>query len=213
MNYFRFFFFLLVCVGCGKEGPKPKIEIYLLNKVVESNECVRFRETSFYTRLDSIHKKWYGDRYIDTISEEFMDGPKFEVEKEDLEIMPFIKDTEILAFNAEMSVITFDSIVRKRLRELHPEISQGKQFAITVDKEPVLTGYFWNLLSSQTCHWYSIYNVDINDLNINGDLTQSYWIGHFNDGHYLIKEQKSKRPPYPKELIEAFRASGRLIEE
>ncbi|MFP5438390.1 MAG: hypothetical protein ACLGH8_11415 [Bacteroidia bacterium] len=202
---------LLLCLGCNKND-KPKVEIYLLNKRIPQTEGVLFKTTSYYKNLDSIYKKWYGERYVDTIKREFIYGGKFTVVKSNLEYKPFIADEEISSFNSQTNIIAFDSSVVSRIRKLKPSMGTGTQFVIAVNKQPIVTGYFWNILSSFTCQSYNIVTVDPFGLDKKKTNLKHYWLGNFTDGYFPPANGKSKRPPYPPKLLEALRQTNRLIE-
>lgn len=165
---------LLVCFSCKKEEPRPKIEIYLLDKKIEPTVGIWLKETEYYENLDSIEKSWYGNRRVDTIAKEIIDGAEFEVTGKDIPAKPFIADNEIKKFDLKKNIITFDYIVVQRLKNLRPHID-NTQFVITLNKKPLITGYFWSTISSQTCNWYSIIVVDPFGLDKASRKTKSYW--------------------------------------
>lgn len=184
----------------------------MLNKRIPQNEGVLFKTTSHYKTLDSTYKKWYGERYVDTIKGEFIYGGKFTATEKDLQRKPFISDEAIISFNPQTNIIAFDSSVVSRIRKLKPIMGRGTQFVITVGKEPMITGYFWNTLSSYTCQSYNILTVDPFNLDKKKTKFKHYWLGNFTDGYFPPADGKSKRPPYPPKLLEALRQTNRLIE-
>jgi hypothetical protein len=76
---------------------------------------------------------------------------EFEVKKKDLPSMPFINDDEIVLFDTSTYRITFLKVAAKRISALKPSLPAGIPFVLTVDREPILTGYFVNELSSFGC--------------------------------------------------------------
>ena len=83
---------------------------------------------------------------------------EFEVNKENLPTMPFINDDELVLFDTSSNKITFAKEAAKRIGTLKPSLPVGIPFILTVDREPVLTGYFVNQLSSFGCAAYVMTN-------------------------------------------------------
>ena len=73
--------------------------------------------------------------------------------------MPFINDDEIALFDSSTYKITFLKEAAKRIGTLKPSLSVGIPFVLTVDRQPVLTGYFVNQLSSFGCAAYVLTNT------------------------------------------------------
>ena len=206
-------FLFMICLGCKKEN-HPKIEVYLLKHPVESTEGVLFRETERYKNLDSVEQRWYKDSRGDTLSGEIIYGGKFDATTEDIQSLPFIIDEEIHEFDIKNDIITFDSIVIKRIETHKPSKSQ---FVITIDKEPVLTGYFWTGFNSRIPSWYTLYGTDSYGLKVTDEKYKRVML-EFGAPKLVTKLKHRResfdrpRPPYPQELIEALRSTGRLIE-
>ena len=72
--------------------------------------------------------------------------------------MPFIIDDEVVSFDTSSYKITFTKEAAKRIGELKPGLSVGIPFVLAVDREPILTGYFVNQLSSFGCAAYVMSN-------------------------------------------------------
>ncbi|RYY45043.1 MAG: hypothetical protein EOO06_17200 [Chitinophagaceae bacterium] len=83
---------------------------------------------------------------------------EFEVFKEELPPMPFINDDEVVSFDTSSHKTTFKKEAAKRIGALKPSLPAGIPFVLTVDREPVLTGYFVNQLSSSGCAAYVMTN-------------------------------------------------------
>lgn len=207
-------FLVVMLFGCNKKENDPKIEIYLLKHPVASTEGILFRETVEYKHLDSTEKEWYKDNRIDTITGKFIYGGKFEVIAGDVQSVPFINDDEIHSFDIQKHIITFDSVVIKRIAAYRPPKSQ---FVVTINKKPVLMGYFWTGFTSHNPNWYSLWGSDA--YNLDGkNKKQKSLILEFG-APKIVRDQREqrasynkKRPPYNPELIEAFSKSDRLIE-
>ena len=81
---------------------------------------------------------------------------RFTVTKSDLHENPLIEDIQIIRYDSVKFVYTIDTIVCPKLAALKPSLSNGIQFAITVDRKPIICGYFWNPVSSFGCDWFNI---------------------------------------------------------
>src|SRR5688572_5207208 len=79
---------------------------------------------------------------------------EFDITKEELPEMPFIIDDGIRLFDTTSFEITFSKEAAEKIGKLQPELAVGIPFVLTVDREPVLTGYFVNRLSSHGCAAY-----------------------------------------------------------
>lgn len=167
MKYLSCLLLLLICIGFKKEEPKPKIEIYLLNKIVKD------------VNIPS---------------------------KKDLMPEPFINDDQIIGLNVERNKLVLDSVAAKKIINLIQNVTSGVQFVMTIDEEIVFGGHFWTNLSSYYPSFLVVFPP------IDAELYDNYvWSDKVVfDIFYINKNQQNI---YSKELIEAFRASGRLIEE
>jgi|WetSurMetagenome_2_1015567.scaffolds.fasta_scaffold25921_1 hypothetical protein len=81
---------------------------------------------------------------------------RFTVTQSDLQENPLIADHQIIRYDSVKFVYTIDTIVCPKLVSLNPSLSNGIQFAITVDRKPIICGYFWNPVSSFGCDWFNI---------------------------------------------------------
>jgi hypothetical protein len=213
---------LLLCFGCKKDD-NPKVEIYLLKYMVSSFEGQAVVDTDIYKALpDSVKKRpdlvaLEQSRYS-AIDTQFIYGGDYNVKLSDLKMVPFITDDEILSFNLDNNKLSVDSLAANRIYELKRNMIKGVQFVITVDKKPVLNGYFWSLDSSYSCNSYCIYYIStkyINEFRNERFLDKSkakerYFEIFYNHNSRL--SVKKKRPPYPPKLLEALRQTNRLIE-
>lgn len=100
-------------------------------------------------------------------------GP-FSASITDLADTAFIKDHEILAYIFKSDTIKFKdsfyidnrqiievtSVGTERINGLHIPLCCGIQFALTVDRNIVYTGYFWNLVSSWGCQGITAFAHD-----------------------------------------------------
>jgi hypothetical protein len=199
---------VILCFGCKQEESKPKIEIYLLKERKQFTNCIPFRDTEYYQPQDTIDVGQVKYAQYDTILKKLIYAGDYIVSGEDLQRKPFISDIEMRQMNLKENEFIIDSLAAKRIYNMRPKNSYGNQFAITVDGKPVFAGYFWNPMSRFRCDWYQIHAYDLNkELKDNGkDKCFRIYLGK-RDGQILDEDL-----PYPPELIEAFRSSGRLIE-
>lgn len=123
---------------------------------------------------------------------------KFWVDKDDLKNTPIIHNNEILGYDTLTYEISVDTSVCKKLRVLKPCLPNGIQFALTLDKNPILTGYFWNPASSFGCDWYLIQNVCAEELKIYKGGPE-----HLNQNIHELRNDKN--------LIQAIIQTNRLM--
>lgn len=83
---------------------------------------------------------------------------EFEIKRTDLPVLPFIMDDEIVSFDSSTNQISFEKQAAERIGKLTPSLGKGIPFVLTFDRDPVLTGYFWNVLSSFECKAYVLLN-------------------------------------------------------
>lgn len=197
---------LIFCIGCKQEEVKPKIEIYLLKDKVESYEGVpilkveKFKDKKQHIIDEYLHKsRW------DTIKDDYIFMGKFNVEPKDLQSEPFIRDNEIISLDIKNDLLNLDSTAVKKFTTLDNDMRYGTQFVILVDNKTVMTGYFLNYFSSYWCHTFHI--------QYTSTPSKIYKNRSFEIFEGPIKYTGGiNKPDYPKELLEAFRSSGRLIE-
>ncbi len=84
---------------------------------------------------------------------------EFKFQKNDLPVLPFISDDDIESFDTSLNKIYFKKEAAKRIGALKPDLKVGIPFVLTVDREPVLTGYFCNIFSSFGCGSYVLINL------------------------------------------------------
>lgn len=194
------YFLVLLAIGCKSED---KIEFYLLNKRAEIKEGIPYMDA--ITITDSLLLKEYEYVKYDTVFKTPIYSGRFEATSKDLQPEPFINNDEIISFNLENNKFIFTPAVARRIAELPGNMHIGTQFAITVNGKPKLTGYFMNF--SVWCDWYYIrfWRKDQETELINETSFELY-------NGYMRGKHEDLTPPYPPELIEAFRSSRRLIE-
>ena len=150
-TYILLLIFTALFISC-KQFEKPKIEIYLLNKRIEANYVVDYKETENYRKdIEFLSKKGDDIDYhrnmmknwkFDTISNSFVNAGEFDARISDLIPTPLVSDSEIVSFNTLNNELTIKTIALSRINKIESEFQAGTQFVITVDKKPTLTGYF-----------------------------------------------------------------------
>ena len=123
---------VFIFLSSGITLTPPKIEIYLLK-----------------TRLDQDNPQGYPKSL----------ARPFQPKQTDLQDTPFIKDTDIIWYDTSRSKITLSVSGSQKIIDLQPPIIDGIQFALTVDRKPVMCGYFINRVTSQPAISYMIMNI------------------------------------------------------
>lgn len=196
-------FLFLAC-----DNHKDKIEIFLLKHRIRTTEGIPVLE---YVKLKNIkydeNLKNLQDCNYDSVSKSFIYGGRFTIEKESLEAEPLLKDEDVLKLNLKKSELILSENGRQKIAHLKPNMINGVQFAICVNRKPLLTGYFRSIYSSYIYNWNYI-NYD--------DNNKEKWID--KDSNFIIRQNQGyqKWNPivtdlsrYP-ELITAFKKTKRL---
>lgn len=213
MRRFVLLMVVFTLVSCETKR-EDKVEIYLLNKRIVSSEGIPFRETSLYKKLpDSLFDlEQYKDVSFDPVDSTMIYGGKFEVVEADLLEKPQITDDQIVGLNLKTNEIIFSNSGMKRLGDVPPNGNLGAQFAICVNKKPVLTGYFESFTYSRF-HFNWNYIIYISKFEVEQDEVQ--YEGPFiitrNHGNVQYDPYLPDLNEYP-ELVKAFRDSDRIIE-
>lgn len=157
---------LLYSVFITSQQGGPKIEIYLLK-----------------SRLPAIDNENWPSFAV----------KHFTATKNDLQDSAFILDTEILSYDSTRCNIGITKSAALKISSLKPGIPQGIQFVLTIDKEPVLQGFFINKNASEPVMSYMIMNKNDTICHIDRLLPG-----------IKADERKSKN------LINAFKVTRRL---
>lgn len=202
--------FCSALVSCEK---KPKIEIYLLNRYIESTDGIPVQNIISYDQAKKgeafeLYKVHVRDHIrFDTITGECFSSGTFEAKVKDLQAKPFITDDEIRSFNLHNSNIYFSKAAKKKLYHLpiKPKIGRCHQFAICIDGKPTIFGYFSRI--SMGRYWPNTYTIRYFDMSkldakLKDTLGNDFIFGARNYG--LLDSINEK------ELINAFKKSGRL---
>lgn len=193
---------MLGLVSCVET--KHSIEIYLLKERVTSNEGIPFSKTKDFAKMDSVNLDPIAKiTNYDTIKKEFIYAGKFEVNPNQMDSNPLINDSEIINLNTKKGNLRFSETAIKKIKDLKAPMQNGIQFVICDNKKPLFTGYFWNSYSSYGSTWNCI---EYNNMNIKDELKIYKGNGIDATKRTSVDFEKSK------ELIEAFKATNRLIE-
>lgn len=143
------FSFFLLFSSCKRK--EDKIEIYLTKEPIEFTEGIHVKDffteefkkdkddSSIY-KINNLIKR---NVRVDTTTKEFIYCGDFRATKEQLEVKPFIEDSEIINFNSNSSIINFEKSVIEKFDNLKQyENKIGVQFAICINEKPVMFGYF-----------------------------------------------------------------------
>ncbi|MGJ8667206.1 MAG: hypothetical protein ACSHW7_12625 [Patiriisocius sp.] len=143
----------------------PKIEIYLPKERIKTKDGVEItREWNFIesTRTDSsmIHSNKLLREFarLDTVTDNYIYAGSYNADEDDLDINPFIYENEIISFDFETSELEISASGAEKLWNLQEDFIYSRQFIITADRKPILTGYFYGILSSSYVnHFYIFY--------------------------------------------------------
>ena len=83
---------------------------------------------------------------------------EFEIKDNDLPTLPFLRDDDIDYYDTSKNKIFITKDAAKRIAALKPKVNVGIPFVLTVDRQAILTGYFWNSVSSVGCASYVLFN-------------------------------------------------------
>jgi len=205
---FSILLFSFLLFSC--ENHKEKIEVYLLKNRVKTTEgiavleYVKLKKIKYDTNLENIK-----DCNYDSISKQLIYGGKFTVDKKNIETKPLITDEEVLKLNLKKSELILSEIGRNRITQLKPNMKDGIQFVICVNKQPYLTGYFRSNISSNIYNWNYI-GYDYFDHKI-ATIHDKNFVIRQNEGYEKWKPILCNLNQYPK-LVSAFRNTNRIIE-
>jgi len=190
------------------ENHEEKIEIYLVKNRIRTTEGIPVLE---YVKLKKIKYEEdienVKDCNYDSISKKIIYGGKFNVKPENLEKEPLITDMDILKLNLKKSELILSEIGKHKINQLKPNMKYGIQFAICVNKKPVLTGYFRSIYSSYIYNWnYISYDYYNKEKRVDKDTN---FVIRQNQNYEKWKPILTDLKVYP-ELIKSFNKSSRL---
>jgi hypothetical protein len=201
------FLILTFTLSCDMND-KDEIELFLLNKRIESFEGIPIIEHDSFIKTE---KNLELAKYIniDTITNHWIFGGKYDVELTDLNQNPLISDNEIIGINIQKSELILSNSGKAKIKQLKPNMKHGIQFVICVNRQPYLTGYFRSNISSNIYNWnYIGYDYIEHKFETNNDKN---FVIRQNDGYEKWKPILCNLNQYP-ELVSAFRNTNRIIE-
>lgn len=197
-NKILIFLILVSLTSCTKT--KDSIEIYLLKNRIKSNEgisisgkTINMSDTNDIKSITS----------YDTVKKEFIYAGKFEVNSKYLNDSPLITDSEIISLNLKKGTIKLSKTGIEKIDKLRIPVKEGTQFAICVNKKPLLTGYFWNFFSSYGSTWNCIESI-------NPKIKDELKI--YKGSGIDATKRTSVSFDNAQELVKTFRITNRLIE-
>jgi hypothetical protein len=202
--------FTILFFSCKKDD---NVEIYLLKERKENKFGVEISKLKEYSKREGYEFKNFGEyTTIDTINKKILFASDFDFLANDLEAKPFITNDEILKLDTIKGKIEFSNSGGRKLLGLKPNLRNGKQFIITVNKNPVFSGYVWSPYSSNGANWFCIQYEDTQTAK---DTTLNNYKFLFYKGLGTSDPKKREKIDFEKypELLEAFKESDRLKED
>ena len=213
--FFIIFSSILLFSSCKKK--EDKIEIYLTKERIESNDGVSIKD--FYTEeklqnlpdysIERINNLINKNVRIDTLREyrNIIYCGNFKANFEELERNPIINDSEIINFNTKKSAFKFDNSVLEKLSKIELDTNYiGKQFAVCINKKPIMFGYILNSFENYYSENYflDISNTKFKNLHENDKVTSFL---HYGKDFRPLDTSKEK------EFIKALKNTNRLVQE
>ena len=194
----------VLLMACQGRQQGPKIEIFLTKKRLPTTLGEPYSEEN----TDSTSLAFLAQRY-DLSSMRKMPSPlrgyepvfagPFEATIDDLETPPFIANENIIGFNDAEAQLVVDSIGERKLYSLPNKFPSGRQFVLTVNGAPKLSGYFINMDHYQG----GIFTNSIRYINRENSKLPLFVL-HNKSGEITLK---SEQP----ELYQAFKQSDRIL--
>lgn len=197
----------------------PKIEIYLPKERIVSNDGTElinewnFREDlkndSSWIKLNNYYHQF---ARFDTITKNYIYAGSFEATENELQEFPLIEDKEILDFDFKTSEITISASGVEKLWSLTPEMNFSRQFILTADKKPILTGYFYSVFSSSYVkHFYIVYNNGYEGLEKPTFENKAFKIEYNPKAEYFSQVDKFDFKQ-SSEFYDVFKNSGKIAQ-
>lgn len=202
---------LAIVFSCQEkvEEPLPLIEIYELNKWVESYEA---------EPLDSTMIKSFQEYEMDTtrvrFNKEFgiLINGAFHTTTSDLKDTPLISHKEIKGFDFKEDIIVIDT---STIKNLFPKthFQKARQLALTIDRKVILSFYERNSFSS-----YEIGNAVFFDDYNTSFTEETFAYSHYlklGKGPFLNNEWWKNNPNLKQDttFYNAFKRAGKIIDE
>jgi hypothetical protein len=203
--------FVIICLASCESKADSNIEIYLVKDRKAHIDGLNIVDVQNFAKKEGINLSEFDyPTTFDTLTKTLYFASNFKYSTNDLENQPFIKNDEFESLDIEKGIIRIRKDGGLKILKLKPNLRNGRQFVITINKEPVMNGYFYNPYSSNGSTWYTIQYDDFK--TVNNTILKSYEFSFFKgDGTSNKSNRKEiKFDNYPK-LIKALQKSGRLI--
>lgn len=202
----------MLTISCIKkvEEPLPLIEIYELNKRVESYETLPLDSMMLLT-LKKNNEHQMGYRYSEQFGITANGG--FKATTADLKDEPLVTDNEIKGFDFTFNSIVIDSTVLNKLKDGHSKV-RAKQFALTSNRKVIMSFSQHSLMSSfeiGTIPFFTVPSVLTTDeippkyndyIKLrHGPFQDNDWVNNFPD----LKKDTA--------FYNAFKRAGKIIDE
>jgi hypothetical protein len=196
-------------LSCSKK--EQLIEVYLPKKPIPSFEGLPLEKAFKENEVAAVAEKYKNSMVrFDTINHEVIYFGKFIAEMNDLQSNPFIRNDEIRGFDLNKSLLITSKSARNKMSHLKTERKNyyGNQFVLCIDKKPIISGYL--IKQTNSIFWSNTYEIlydsDLKSGKIGG--TEMYQCNFIHFG----KNPRNLNMKNEKELLMAFKSSGRLIE-
>lgn len=187
--------FILVFTSCQKTN-QDVIEIYLTKERIPHKVGVPFKEMPKYVDIDLTDPVFGRYDYFfvsyDTINQRPIYLGEFDVQKEDLEPEPFIKNCEIIGFDFEKSELVINNKATNRISE---EIKELQQFVICVNNKPQIKGYFQNVMSSKIFETFNLFYFKSQE-NLKDENYHLILHSGIAKNEFIIPNFKSQNPEF-----------------
>lgn len=202
---------IILLVSCTEkvEESKPLIEIYELNKWVESYESQPL-DSSMIADFQKYEMDTTRYRY----SEEYglLINGGFIATTEDLKNDPLIENSLILGYDFKKDVIIIDSLARHKIYP-NTRFTKARQLAMTIDKKVILSFYERTNFSSYEIGntvFFDGINKNFTDETINYSSYLNLARGPFKDNDWWGKDLNLKQDTT---FYNAFKRAGKIIAE
>jgi len=188
------------------------IEVYLYKEPILPENCVWFKDTEKYDKSYRAAEK----SIIDTINNEYLQGKEFCLNNKFDKVL-LLKNDDLINYNFEDNDFLIKLSKYQRLFNWEPSMHL-KQFVITINKKPILNGYFYNGMMSNFVEDETLMYISVGtdtQYKTKSGFYKTYRkqelckfsLVNLKKGYKIINLKKD----YP-ELYHAFKNSNRLIE-
>ncbi len=212
MRILSILFVLILGISCTEkvEESKPLIEIYELNKWVESYETFEVDSTLLAT-LKENNEHQMGFKYSNELGLTANGG--FNATTADLKDKPLITDNEIKGFDFTFNSIVTDSTVWRKLKGGN-SLTRAKQLALTSNRKVIMTFRQHSIMSSfeiGTTPFFTVPSVlttDETPPSYNDYIKLRH--GPFRDNDWINNFPNLKKDTA---FYNAFKRAGKIIAE